>query len=137
MNGRFPIAMHIMTLLASANGEWVSSDFLAGSININPALVRKEIVALRQQGLVSSREGKNGGSALAKPAHQIQLADIYRATRTEAGPLLGRARNTPNPACPVGRQINTHLTTLFTEAEQAMLDRLSTQSLAEFVARFG
>lgn len=60
MTGRFAISMHILTLLAKANGEWLPSDLLAGSININPVLVRKELINLRNKGLVVSREGKYG-----------------------------------------------------------------------------
>ena len=134
MNGRFAISMHILTLLAKANGEWLTSDFLAGSININPVLVRKEISNLRNAGLVVSREGKSGGSALTKPASQIRVSDVFLATRQ--GPFLGSARNTPNPACPVGRQINTHLDNLYQEAEEALIQKLGDSTLDEFSHRF-
>lgn len=134
MNGRFAISMHILTLLAKANGEWLTSEFIAGSININPVLVRKEIVNLRNKGLVISREGKNGGSALAKPAAQIHMSDVFLATRQ--GPFLGSARNTPNPACPVGRQINKHLDNLYQEAEEALIQKLGDSTLDEFSRRF-
>lgn len=134
MNGRFAISMHILTLLAQANGDWVTSDFLAGSININPVLVRKEISNLRNKGLVSSREGKHGGSMLAKPASQIRVSDVFLATRQ--GPFLGTSRNTPNPACPVGKQINKHLDALYEEAEQALIQQLGDSTLDDFSRRF-
>ncbi|UFH57036.1 Rrf2 family transcriptional regulator [Spirosoma sp. KNUC1025] len=134
MNGRFAISMHILTLLAKANGEWLTSDFIAGSININPVLVRKEISSLRNKGLVISREGKNGGSILAKPASQIRLSDVFLATRQ--GAFLGAARNTPNPDCPVGRQINKHLDTLYQEAEEALISKLGDSTLDVFSHRF-
>lgn len=134
MNGRFAISMHILTLLTQAGDEWVTSDFLAGSININPVLVRKELSNLRQHGLIISREGKNGGSKLAKPAAQIRVSDVFLATRQ--GAFLGVARNTPNPACPVGRQINHHLDQLYMEAEEALIQKLGDTSVAEFSNRF-
>ena len=77
-NTRFSISLHILTLLARAEDELLSSEYIAGSININPVLVRKELINLRNQGLVASREGKNGGSYLNKPARDIYLSDIYR-----------------------------------------------------------
>ena len=58
MNGRFSISLHILTLLDAVKGVVVSSDYLAGSININPVLVRKEIVNLRKFGFVRVRKGK-------------------------------------------------------------------------------
>jgi len=134
MNGRFAISMHILTLLAKANSEWLTSEYIAGSININPVLVRKEISNLRQNGLVTSREGKNGGSMLAKSPQSIRLSDVF--VSTGQGPFLGTARNSPNPNCPVGKQINQHLDDLYLEAEQALIQKLGDTTLDEFTRRF-
>lgn len=134
MSGRFAISMHILTLLAKTNGEWLTSDLIAGSININPVLVRKEISNLRNSGLVISREGKNGGSLLAKPANQIRVSDVFLATRQ--GSFLGTARNTPNPDCSVGRQINQHLDTLYEGAENALVQKLGDSTLDDFSRQF-
>jgi DNA-binding IscR family transcriptional regulator len=71
MNARFQIAIHILTLLDYEQGTLVSSDYIAGSLNTNPALVRKEISNLRNHGLIESKEGKGGGYTLGKPATQI------------------------------------------------------------------
>lgn len=134
MNGRFAISMHILTLLAKANGEWLTSDFLASSININPVLVRKEVSNLRNNGLVISREGKNGGSMLAKPASQIPVSAVFLATRQ--GAFLGTSRNSPNPNCPVGKQINQHLDSLYRDAEEALVQKLENSTLADFSHQF-
>lgn len=133
MNGRFPIALHIMTLL-NALEDNQSSEFLAGSINVNPVLVRKELSNLIKKKLVASREGKNGGYMLAKPARQITLAEIYGAVKQ--GAVLGRAKNQPNPACPIGQQINRHLNDLYEEVDKALMQKLGSTSLAEFGEKF-
>ncbi|PZF72300.1 RrF2 family transcriptional regulator [Taibaiella soli] len=133
-NGRFATSIHILTLLEQAGEELLSSEYLASSININPVLVRKEVSNLRNHGLVATKEGKNGGSYLAKPAAQIKLADVYKAVRNES--LLGYNKNEPNPACPVGRQINQHLDELYDIAELAVLQKLGNITLAEFCHRF-
>ena len=132
-NGRFATALHILTLLAKQNPALLSSEYIAGSININPVLVRKELSSLRHHGLIQSKEGKNGGSTLAKPANKIRLSEIYNAVRQS--PLLGRS-NEPNPACPVGKQINRHLEDLYSEAEETLIRKLGTQTLADFSQRF-
>ena len=134
MSGQFAISMHILTLLAKANGERLTSDFIAGSININPVLVRKEISNLRSKGLVLSWEGKHGGSTLAKPADQIRISDVFLATRQ--GSLLGKAQNAPNPDCPVGKQINRHLDSLYEQAETSLIQQLADSTLADFSRRF-
>ncbi len=133
-NGRFAISIHILTLLTKAEGELLSSEYLAGSININPVLVRKELSNLRQHGLIHSKEGKNGGASLAKPARQVLLSEIYAAVKQV--PFLGVAKNTPNPYCPVGRQINGHLENLYKEAEAALLEKLGQTNLADFTNQF-
>lgn len=134
-NGRFSISVHILTLLATAkDDELLSSEYIAGSININPVLVRKEISNLRQHGFINSKEGKNGGAQLAKPAQQILLSDVYEAIKQ--GPVLGSAKNAPNPDCPVGRQINQHLDDLYEEVDRALLVKLEQTTLAAFCKKF-
>ncbi len=134
MNGRFPIAVHILTLLSKADGELLSSDYIAGSININPALARKEISNLRNHGLIASKEGKNGGYSLGKPANQISLADVYLLVKTQ--PLLGIAKNTPNPDCPVGKQINKNIDELYADVDKTILKKLGSIHIADFSNRF-
>jgi Rrf2 family protein len=133
-NGRFAISVHILTLLATSAEEWTSSEFLAGSININPVLVRKELSSLRSHGLVKSKEGKAGGNALAKPADKILMSDIYETVRQHD--LLGKGINQPNPACPVGRDINNHLDSLYKECERALINSLAKETLADFCKKF-
>ena len=125
--------MHIMTLLCTAD-DYLSSDYMAGSINVNPVLVRKELSNLIKHQLITSREGKNGGYTLSKPATSISLASIYQSVKQ--GNVLGQAKNQPNPACPIGKQINNHLKDLNNEIEQAMLNKLGTTNLAEFCKKF-
>jgi Predicted transcriptional regulator len=133
-NSRFAISLHILTLLEKAKGELLSSEYMAGSININPVLVRKELSNLRNHGFVNSKEGKNGGSYLSKSAKEINLADIYSAVKQIN--LLGISKNTPNPQCPVGKQMNTHLNSLYNSTEQALVKELSSQTLADFSSQF-
>jgi DNA-binding IscR family transcriptional regulator len=133
-NSRFSISIHILTLLAKADGELLSSDFMAGSIHINPVLVRKELINLSKHHLVASKEGKNGGSYLSKAPGNIYLSDVFLAVRQSS--ILSKSKNKPNPNCPVGRQINTHLTNLYNNAEKALLVQLKKVTLKKFVHQF-
>ena len=133
-NVKFATSLHILTLLCSADGEWLTSDYIAGSVNVHPAIIRKEISNLREYGLVISKEGKGGGSALAKPAKEIKLSDIYNAVMQQQS-LLGRINN-PNPACPIGKIINKHLDNLYVDAENALVQKLSKTNLLNFTKQF-
>ena len=133
-NGRFAIALHILTLLEKAKGELLSSEYLAGSININPVLVRKELSNLRNCGFVTTKEGKGGGSTLARAAKDISLGAIYESVKQVS--LLGHQKNTPNPKCPVGKDINKHLDNLYNDTEKVLIAQLSKQTLADFSHQF-
>lgn len=130
MNSRFQIATHILTLLHHMQGELVSSDYIAGSVNANPALIRKELTILRKAGLVESREGKAGGYLLGRPADKITMGDIYQTVKNETP--FGVAKNQPNPDCPVGRQINQHINKLYLQVDDRIMFYLKGITLLDF-----
>ena len=132
-NGRFATALHILTLLQLKRGELLSSEFIAKSINVNPAMVRKEISSLRAYGFIDSKEGKGGGYALGKPASIIRLSEVYKSVNDL--PLLGKSNN-PNPDCPIGKQINIHLKDLFTAADKAFLNQIGKITVEDFSKKF-
>jgi len=134
MNARFQIAIHILTLLENMKGEVISSDFIAGSLNANPALVRKEISNLRNHGLIDSKEGKGGGYTLGLPADKITLGHIFRTVKTSF--VLGTSKNEANPKCPVGKQISQNINSLYEEVDQAVLTKLDSTTLAKFAEAF-
>ena len=134
ISGKFAISVHILTLLAAAREEWISSEYLAGSININPVLVRKELSNLRTYRLVKSKEGKSGGSSLARSSDLIFMSEIYNAVKQQD--LLGKGINQPNTDCPIGSKINDHLDSLYEESERALLNSLSKTTLADFCKKF-
>lgn len=133
-NTRFAIAIHILTLLSRSREQWVSSQYLAGSINANAAMVRKELANLKEHELVESKAGKYGGSSLAKDADDIELSEVYLAVRQT--PALGSKREDPNPRCPVGKQINNRLSHLYQGAEDILIAKLGEQTLADFSRQF-
>lgn len=132
---KFSIALHIMTLLAMYKEDWLNSTLIAGSLNINPVLVRKEIGALKASGLIESREGKNGGIHLLKDAKSISLAQIFQIVKG-SDHVLSPLKNTPNPKCRVGRQINIKMDTVLDTIDSAISQELGKQSLEEFKNQF-
>lgn len=133
-NTRFATAVHIMTLLADSPQDWLTSEWMAGSININPAMVRKELSILREAGLVISRQGKEGGSRLSRDAEAVTIAEIYAAVNNTD--VLGKKNRKPNPLCHVGKEINDHLNNLFSETDQLVIKFLGNKTLKEFTDHF-
>lgn len=114
---RFAVGVHIMALLASIEGP-VPSSMIAGSVNTNPAMIRRILGMLNKAGLTTGTMGSSGGAMLARSAAQISLLEIYRAV-DEPGVLALHA-NAPNPACEVGKGITVVLEGVIARAENAM-----------------
>jgi len=120
---RFTVALHILTLLASAPGEALTSEYIAGSVNTNPVVVRRLLGTLRKVGIVSSQPGNGGGWELAKSPEKLTLLDVRRAVN-EASPFSMHHRP-PNPKCPVGKNIQQALGSVYDQAERVMENDLS------------
>lgn len=133
-NTRFATIIHILTLLAKCPDEWLSSDWIAGSIQINPVIVRKELGLLQEQGWVVSKKGKEGGSMLNASSCEISLADIYKAVKNTN--VLGKKNSSPNPKCPIGRDINNKLESLFDEIDEIVYNALLQRTLKSFAEQF-
>lgn len=134
VSGKFAITLHILTLLTKHPSVYLSSEFIAESLNMNSVLVRKEIANLKKNGLVESREGKNGGSRLAKAPSDITLEDIFVITFERI--TLGFSKNKPNETCVVGRQINQNLENLYDDLNNKLSKQLSEISLRNFSDTF-
>lgn len=134
ISGKFAITIHILTLLTKYPNDYLSSEHIAGSINLNPVLVRKEIANLKGHHIVESKEGKNGGTKLSVDPSNITLKEIFEMTFETIG--LGYAKNQPNPACPVGKKINENLSSLYADMNQKISLQLEGISLEDFSNQF-
>jgi len=134
-SSRFAVSLHILTILDSQGGGPVTSEYIAGSVNTNPGVVRRLLSMLHRAGLVSSQLGAGGGALLAKPASQVRLIDVYHAV--EPGLLFAMHRSPPNPDCPVGAHIQSALRTAMDRAEAAFEDELAETRLSDIVRSVG
>ena len=130
-NSRYTVAIHILTLLAYGGEERLTSEFIAGSVNTNPVVIRRLLKALRAANLVESKGGLGGGWQLARPARGITLRDVYIAT--EGKSLFPLHPNTPNQCCPVGASIQSALRSHFDDARHALETSLGGTTIADLV----
>ena len=128
-SSRFAYAVHVLALLSLQEGVPLSSEMIAGSVNTNPALIRRLLSMLAEAGFTTSQLGAGGGALLARASQEIRLVDVYRAV--EDGRLFGLHRDTPNPACLVGRHIQTVLEGVVDDAQRAMEASLASRTLAD------
>ena len=132
-NLRFATAIHILVLTEKNEGKVITSDFIAGSINVNPVVVRREIKLLREAGFIDSKKGKEGGCYLIKNAQDIFLGDVYKLFNQDN--VFGKMNHT-NPNCPIGKEMNQNLELLFGNAENELVKTLNQKTLKEFSDQF-
>ncbi|MGO4306386.1 Rrf2 family transcriptional regulator [Cupriavidus sp. RAF12] len=130
-SSRFAVAVHILTLLAQADGP-VPSSMIAGSVGTNPALIRRLVGALIEAGFVTTTMGSTGGAMLARPATDITLLEVFRSVETTA--LIALHQSAPNPACMVGREITGALRHVADRAQAAMDATLAEITIAGMLA---
>jgi DNA-binding IscR family transcriptional regulator len=119
---RFSIAVHILSLLGTFEGEAQTSEWMAGSIGVNAVVVRNVTGMLRRAGLISTQQGA-AGARIARPLEEMTLLDVFKAVETEE--KLFSMHENPNPACPIGSRIQTVLEAEFVASQEAMQTRLS------------
>ena len=131
ISSRFTLAAHILLCIDTFGGEYkVTSDFLAGSTNVNPVVVRKILGQLKNAGIVEVARG-TGGAAIAKPLDEITFLDIYNAVECVDRGELFHFHENPNPACPVGRNIHAVLDGKLERVQRAMENELRSITLGE------
>ena len=128
---RFAMAVHVLAVLAYKEGDRVTSAVLAGSVNTNPVIVRRLLLALQKARLVETGKGAGSGSRLSRSPVRINLAQVYRAV--EACDPFATPSRKPNAACPVGHCILEALERIFASAQNAMERDLEKTSLADVV----
>jgi DNA-binding IscR family transcriptional regulator len=132
MNSRFSLAVHVLCLLASAPEERLTSEYIAISIGTNAVVIRRLLAKLRRFGLVNSKSAGGGGWMLARPATEITL-DLVRRAMAE-GEAAKIHRNSPHPACPVGKEVRRVLIDLYHQADAALDRELAGVSVAGILA---
>ncbi|WP_226529868.1 Rrf2 family transcriptional regulator [Metabacillus niabensis] len=132
ISSRFSVGIHILALIEINKSGISTSEFLAGSVNTNPAVIRKIMGMLKNAGLVKVRPGV-AGAALTKELSDITLFDVYKAVNVVQEKELFTVHDNPNPECPVGRNIQETIEPLFTAAQLAMEKVLGSLTLEDVV----
>lgn len=135
ITSRFAIAVHMLICIHNYSSQQkVTSEFIAGSTNVNSVIIRRILIQLQAAGLIIVARGP-GGSKVAKNINHITLLDIYEAVESVDGDLF-HFHNTPNPQCPVGRNIHNLLDEHLNNAQKAMEASLRKVTLADLIDNF-
>ena len=130
---QFTVAAHIMAGLGYYYGKEISSATLAESVNADPTFVRKSLSKLSKAGLVVTKRGKSGASALSRSPRQITLLDIYRASA--APPAFSIHSYPVEKRCPVSCHLKECLSELLSQAQDGLERSLAKTTLAHLVGQ--
>lgn len=103
---KYSVSIHILSLIALKDEQAMTSDRIAGSVNTNPALVRRLMSSLKKANLIKAQT-KLGILGLTKPPEEISLLQVFKAVEKEQN--LFAMHGDPNPNCPVGARIGSAL----------------------------
>src|SRR5438105_1999740 len=85
ISARVDYAVRALVALAAAPGDsGLKGETIAAEQRLPKKFVENILGDLRRAGYVASQRGKVGGYRLARPAHEIRLADVFRSLE---GPL--------------------------------------------------
>ena len=131
ISSRFTLAIHIFACVDTFKDDYkVTSDFIAGSTNVNPVIIRKILGQLKAAGLIEVARG-TGGTTIAKPLSEITFLDIYRAVECVEENQLFHFHENPNTACPVGRNIHNVLDGKLIQIQDALENELGKITLED------
>ncbi|SHJ27642.1 transcriptional regulator, BadM/Rrf2 family [Clostridium cavendishii DSM 21758] len=132
IGSRFSVAVHILSILSMEDKNLCTSEWIAGSVNTNPVVIRRVMGMLKRAGLVNVIAG-TGGAYLLKELDEITLLDIYRAVEVVQEGELFQIHESPNINCPIGANIQSVLECVLLSAQEAMEQVLKNVTMKNIV----
>jgi DNA-binding IscR family transcriptional regulator len=131
ISSRFTIGVHLLAVIDYlGEDEKVTSSVLAGSIGVNPVIVRNVMGNLKEAGLISISQGRSGIS-LTRTPERITFYDVYKAVDSVHDEGLFHFHENPNPECPVGRNIHALLDDKLKAIQGAMEEEMRKYTLLD------
>ena len=130
VNQQFAFAVHILAVLGHSGGV-VGSRIVAASVDTNPVVVRRLLLALRDAGLVKTCTGNRGGASLAKSPDRISLLDIYDAL--DQRPVIGSSRRKVLRRCSVSCNMPRIMSDISGAADRALRQHLRSITLRKIL----
>lgn len=132
-NSQFAVAIHVLTILAKSGSERVKSDYIAGSVNTNPVVIRRLLSNLQDANIVVSQVGASGGTSLVKQPKDIRLAEIYDAL--PCGEVFALHSKEPKQDCPIGKNMAAFLCGLQKEIDKSIEEKLNQYTLRDVLEK--
>ncbi len=132
-------ALRALTAMARKPATATSQiEELAAAEHIPVKFLEQILLTLRRAGILRSRRGVGGGYQLDQPASRITFAEILTAIDGPVQPMSctpAEPGKTPRPVCDCGTPGGCGAGRLFTDLQNQIHAFLSSQTLADAIAR--
>ena len=126
-------AIRILQYLHKHKEDLPTAMTISQSIGITYPFFIKIANQLKQKGLLSAVQGRNGGYRLARPAHQISVYDVFHSIE---GDLQINRCLQPDTHCSRGEGVRDecHLHKFFHGLQERIIEDMTQKNISEFVA---
>lgn len=131
---KYAVSIHILSLIASKKEKSITSDYIAESVNTNPALVRRLMSDLKKAGLIRTQT-KIGVTGLLKAPEEISLLEILKAV--EERQELFAIHSDTDKTCPVGARIGCVLEHINGKVQSRFEEELESLHLSNILDGLG
>lgn len=133
---KFSVSIHILLMVAMLEDkEKLTSDFIAGSVNTNPVVIRKLMSLLKKAGLVEVLAG-TGGMKLSKNPDAFTLLDIYSAVEIKKKDDIFKIHQNSEEKCVFGRNIINTVSPFLNQIQKEFEEQLSKISFSQIMQAF-
>jgi Rrf2 family transcriptional repressor of oqxAB len=132
---RFGIAIHALIWL-DHTGAVLSSVTIANQVNSHATFLRRVMALLAQNGIVDSREGRDGGYYLIIPADKLTLDKIYIAVKgsdSDGEETIDCSEARKEIDYDAGKKLDSNLKAVMLKVEQKTIEVLQQYTLSDLV----
>ncbi|MBJ6361319.1 RrF2 family transcriptional regulator [Paenibacillus sp. GCM10012307] len=128
----FGLSLQALVVL-SKNCCTCPSSTIAEKLHSEPTVLRRILATLARENILETREGRDGGYRLKKPADQITLAEIYRSLRV--GEPLSNGMIDTTGIHSFGQEMKAAFADIAEEIDNQVLNVLERHTLADLADR--
>ena len=130
---RFGVAIHILVWLARTEGVCPSAE-IASQVPSHSTFLRRVLAPLVHAGIVTAREGREGGYLLGRSANRITLGDVYTAIKAAGAHASEGPEGDPDCGT-AGEQLDVALGVILDQAEEQVVDFLNRHTIADLARK--
>lgn len=133
ITSQFTVALHTLFCIEHFSKEMkVTSNFIAGSVNTNPVVIRRILGKLKEANIINIEAGV-GGATIKADLSKITMLDIFNIIDPLENGQLFHFHENPNMNCPVGSRVHDVLDSKLYMIEKSMLDEMNKTTIQDLI----